>query len=97
MTVNRDEYPSDGALTVFHRAFTVENEQGIWRGAPHPMVQFPDDSESGATQLFIGEGGYAGSYALADLQPDDARGVWVLRGVIFAGELPPPPEPFVAE
>ncbi len=97
MTVNRDEYPSLGALTVFHRAFTVENQEGIWRGVPHPMVQFSDDPESGATQLFIGEGGYAGAYALADIQPDDDRGVWMVRGVIFGGELPPTPEPFVAD
>jgi len=96
MTVNRDTYPSDGALSVFHRAFTVENEEGIWRGVPHPFLYLPDGEAAGATQLFIGEGGYTGSYAVADIETDQAGGVWVLRGVIFEGEPPPAPEPFVA-
>jgi hypothetical protein len=52
---------------------------------------------SGATQLFIGEGGYAGSYALADIQQDAAAEVWTLRGVIFEGEPPSAPEAFVSE
>jgi hypothetical protein len=53
---------------------------------------------SGATQLFIGEGGYAGSYALVDIdRSDPAVEGWMLRGVIFEGEPPPAPEPFVSE
>ena len=82
---------------MFHRAFSVANDEGTWRGVPHPVLQFSDASGSGATQLFIGEGGYAGSYALVDIQSDEARGVWTLRGVIFEGEPPPAPEPFVSE
>jgi hypothetical protein len=98
LVVNHDTYLSDGALRVFHRAFSVENDEGTWRGVPYPTLQFSDASGSGvATQLFIGEEAYAGSYALAEIQSDPAAEVWTLRGVIFEGEPPPAPEPFVSE
>ena len=97
LVVNHDTYSSDGALRVFHRAFSVENDEGTWRGVPHPSLQFSDAEASGATQLFIGEGGYTGSYALVDIHNDLAGQVWTLRGVIFEGEPPPAPEPFVSE
>jgi hypothetical protein len=97
LVVNQDRYPSDGALRVFNRTFSVENGEGTWRGVPHPFLRFSDGEASGTTQLFIGEGGYAGSYALVDIQNDPAVEGWTLRGVIFEGEPPPAPEPFVSE
>ena len=101
LVVNHDTYPSDGDLRVFNTAFSVENDEGTWRGVPQLSLRFSDAVNSGATQLFIGEGGYAGSYALVDIQNDPgplADGqVWTLRGVIFEGEPPPAPEPFVSE
>ena len=95
--VNQDRYTSNGALVVFNRAFSVENDEGTWRGVPHPFLRFSDGEASGTTQLFIGEGGYAGSYALVDIQNDPAVEGWTIRGVIFEGEPPPAPEPFVSE
>ena len=100
LVVNQDRYssdPSDGALRVFNTAFSVENGEGTWRGVPQLSLRFSDAVNSGATQLFIGEGGYAGSYALVDIQRDPAVEGWTLRGVIFEGEPPPAPEPFVSE
>jgi hypothetical protein len=97
LVINHDRYPSDGALQVFNSAFSVENGEGTWRGVPHPTLRFSDAEASGRTQLFIGEGGYAGSYALVDIQGRQAGEGWTLRGVIFEGEPPPAPEPFVSE
>ena len=94
---NQDRYLSDGALRVFNSAFSVENDEGTWRGVPHLTLRFSDAEGSGRTQLFIGEGGYAGSYALVDIQDDRAAEVWTLRGVIFDGEPPSAPEPFASE
>jgi len=97
LVVNHDRYPSDGAPRVFNTTFSVENDEGTWRGVPQLSLRFSDAEASGATQLFIGEGGYAGSYALVDIQRDQAGQGWTLRGVIFEGEPPPAPEPFVSE
>lgn len=97
VVVDHDRYQSDGALQVFNRAFSVENDGGTWRGVPAPFLYFSDAAASGATQLFIGEDGYAGSYAIADIQSDTAGQVWTLRGIILEGEPPPAPEPFVSE
>ena len=97
LVVNHDRYPSNEALWVFNNAFSVENDEGTWRGVPHLTLRFSDAEGSGRTQLFIGEGGYAGSYALVDIQGRQAGQGWTLRGVIFEGEPPPAPEPFVSE
>jgi len=75
----------------------VENGEGSWRGVPHLSLRFSDAEGSGRTQLFIGEGGYAGSYALVDIQGRQAGEGWTLRGVILEGEPPSAPEPFVSE
>jgi hypothetical protein len=103
LVVNHDRYPSNEALWVFNSAFSVANDEGTWRGVPHLEFRFSDADlsgrthfTSGRTQLFIGEGGYAGSYALADIQGDTAGEGWTLRGVIFEGEPPSAPEPFGA-
>jgi len=97
LVVNHDTYSSDGALHVFNSAFSVENDEGTWRGVPHLHLRFSDAESPGRTQLFIGEGGYAGSYALVDIQGRQAGEGWTLRGVIFEGEPPPAPGPFVSE
>ena len=97
LVVNHDRYRSDGALQVFNSAFSVENDEGTWRGVPDLSLRFSDAEVSGRIQLFIGEGGYAGSYALVDIQGRQAGEGWTLRGVIFEGEPPPAPEPFVSE
>ncbi len=97
LVVNHDTYLSDGALRVFNSAFSVANDEGTWRGVPQLSLRFSDSEGPGRTQLFIGEGGYAGSYALVDIQDDPAAEAWTLRGVIFEGEPPPAPEPFVSE
>jgi hypothetical protein len=86
-TFSADEYLVEGTLRVASRAFHVENDEGAWRGVPLPVLFFPDATASGATQAFVGEGGYAGSYAVADITTIPGSGV-VLHGFIFEGEPP---------
>ena len=93
---NYDEYRSTGARQVTSRAFSVENDVGTWRGVPHFSLTDPTGAETGATQVFIGERGYEGLYAVAELTTTPRQGVDV-HGFIFEGEPPPAAEPFVSE
>ena len=83
------QYPG-GGLEVWSRAFTVVNEDGAWRGLPHTIIFPPDGTASTVTQVFIGEGAYAGSYAVieSDTTPGAPGGGVVLRGFIIDGEPP---------
>ena len=86
-SVSIDE--SGGGLAVWSRAFTVTNDEGVWRGQPHTIVFAPDGTASTVTQVFIGEGAYDGSYAvLESATTPGAGGGVVLRGFIVEGEPP---------
>jgi hypothetical protein len=93
---NYDEYRSTGARQVTSRAFSVENDVGTWRGVPHFSLNIFSGGKTGATQVFIGERGYEGLYAVAELTTTPGQGVDV-HGFIFEGEPPPAAEPFVSE
>jgi hypothetical protein len=93
---NYDEYRSTGARQVTSRAFSVENDVGTWRGVPHFSLNILSGGKTGATQVFIGERGYEGLYAVAELTTTPRQGVDV-HGFIFEGEPPPAAEPFVSE
>ena len=82
-------YPG-GGVEVWSRAFTVVNDEGAWRGLPHTIIFAPDGTASTVTQVFIGEGAYAGSYAVleSDTTPGAPGGGVVLRGYIVEGEPP---------
>ena len=79
----------DFLLDVASRALHVVNDEGAWRGVPSVVVFHPDGTESTTTQTFIGEGAYAGSYAVADIKSTPGAGGGVeLHGYIIEGEPP---------
>ena len=79
----------DFLLDVASRALHVVNDEGAWRGVPSVVVFHPDGTESTTTQTFIGEGDYAGSYAVADIKSTPGAGGGVeLHGYIIEGEPP---------
>ena len=68
-SVDQATYPfPDFFLRVASRALHVVNDEGAWRGVPSVVVFHPDGTESTTTQTFIGEGDYAGSFAVADIK-----------------------------
>ena len=77
----------EGTLRVVTRAFHVVNDEGSWRGIPRQVLYYPDGSASATTETFIGEGNYAGSYAVVDTTTLPTVGV-TLHGFIFEGETP---------
>ena len=83
-------YPfPDFFLRVASRAFRVDNDQGAWQGVPHVVTFHPDGTQSSATQVFIGEGDYAGSFAIVDMASTPGVGGGVeLHGYIIEGEPP---------
>ena len=79
----------DFHLDVASRALHVVNDEGAWRGVPGLVVFHPDGTQSTTTQTFIGEGDYAGSYAVADIKSTPGAGGGVeLHGYIIEGEPP---------
>ena len=91
---NYDEY-ADGP-TVHHYAFRIENEDGVWQQLPTINLETGDGDLNTTTGVLIGEGGYEGLIAVFDLLTDPDLG-WTLHGYIFDGDLPPAPEPYMAE
>jgi len=89
-SVDLTAYPfPDFSLRVSSRALNVVNDEGAWRGVPSVVVFHPDGTESTTTQTFIGEGDYAGSFAVADIKSTPGAGGGVeLHGYIIEGEPP---------
>lgn len=83
---DNDVYP-DG-LALFRWAFRIENDGGIWQQQPVLTVKFPDGTYSTATITLIGEGGYDGLTAVAEVAVSDD--IWSLDGQVFEGEVPSP-------
>ena len=83
-------YPfPDFSLQVASRALHVVNDEGAWRGVPSLVTFHPDGTQSTVTQTFIGEGDYAGSFAVADITTTPGEGGGVeLHGYIIEGEPP---------
>ena len=81
-----DVYP-DG-LTVLRWAFRIENEGGAWQQQPVLTMNFPDGTYSTVTISLIGEGGYEGLTAVAEVPV--SNDTWSLDGLIFPGDLPSP-------
>ena len=92
-SVGSATYPfPDFFLRVNSRALNVVNDEGAWRGVPSVVVFHPDGTESTTTQTFIGEGDYAGSFAVADIISTPGAGGGVeLHGYIIEGEPPAAP------
>ena len=89
-SVDLATYPfPDFSLRMSSRALNVVNDEGAWRGVPSVVVFHPDGTESTTTQTFIGEGDYAGSFAVVDIATTPGEGGGVeLHGYIIEGEPP---------
>ena len=85
-------YPfPDFNLEVYSRALHVVNDEGAWRGVPIVVAFHPDEdgTQWTSTQTFIGEGDYAGSFAVVDIiSTPGAGGGAELHGYIIEGEPP---------
>ena len=98
LAVNWNDYGARDGLRLVNLAYRVENEQGAWQQQPTINLRWPGEDNMGVVGVFVGEGAYDGLIAVFDFVDDpDAGGVWDLHGFIFEGELPPPPQPYIAE
>ncbi len=68
------------------------NDEGAWEGSGEIFITGVND-HSTVTTLLRGEEGYEGLSALLELQYDDTVHEWNVHGFIFAGDVPPIPEP----
>lgn len=76
-------------LNIGSSAFSIENDEGAWRERFQLGGGFPWGSESAqGFSVLDGEGAYEG--LLAVLEVGDGEGG--IRGFIFDGEFPPPPD-----
>jgi hypothetical protein len=68
------------------------NDGGAWVGSGDIFITGVND-HSTVTALLRGEEGYEGLSALLELRYDDTVHDWTVHGFIFAGDVPPIPEP----
>jgi hypothetical protein len=88
-TWNWDDYPGSDSPTAWTGGWHIENDEGGWHQRPVAQLEFPDGTYSTYTAVFDGVGAYQGLTALVEVKEDNG---FTLRGMIFDGELPPPPE-----
>ena len=93
IAANSNQYLS--GPEVWNYAFRIENDGGAWQQLPTINLDTGLDDLSTTTGIFIGEGGYEGYVAVFDNLSQGQT--WTLHGYIIEGELPPDPEPYVAE
>lgn len=84
-----------GGPEVWNYAFRIENDGGAWQQSPTINLDTGLDDLNTTTGILVGEGGYEGLIAVFDNLSQGQT--WTLHGYIIEGELPPDPEPFVAE
>ena len=106
-TITWDTYPDGVEFNT--GAGRIENDEGAWQQVPVQFFNRTDGRDTPsdypmavgetAQRVFIGEGGYQGLVAVAIQTGESSPGwpVMSLEGYILDGELPPLPEPFVAE
>ena len=95
IVANSDAYTVLGGPIVWHTFFQVENDGGSWRGVPVLGLGIPGvDAESG-DDFLMGQGDYEGLIAVFRTVTEGST--WDLHGYIIEGELPPAPEPYVAD
>jgi hypothetical protein len=83
ITTESRVFGGEDGVTVFNKAFRIENDAGAWQEVPG----FVMEPSPGWTSTFIGEGDYAGLFAIADVL-HDSNG-WDLHGYIIDGDVPP--------
>ena len=93
IAANSNQYP--GGPEVWNYALRIENDGGAWQQSPTITLDIGSDDLNTTTGVMVGEGGYDGLVAVFDNLEQGQT--WTLHGYIIEGELPPGPEPFVAE
>ena len=85
-----DFYSGDLAdLSIGVSAISIQNDEGVWRQRPELGGIFPWGTESKQNFTILdGEGAYEGLIAVLE-RGDGPDGI---RGFIFDGEFPPPPD-----
>ena len=90
------------ALSIGYSGITIENAVGSWRELPQLDLIFGMDpgyaTSIGGHIVLVGEGGYDGLIAVADINPvaEGSEGR-VLEGYILEMELPPLPDILAAD
>ena len=93
IAANSNQYPA--GPEVWNYAFRIENDGGAWQQLPTITIDTGPEDLNTTTGVLVGEGGYDGLIAVFDNLEQGQS--WTLHGYIIDGELPPDPEPFVAE
>lgn len=83
--------PASAMHTLLSGTWRIETEEGAWE-ASYTAVGFPDGTYSTVTTSLVGEGAYAGLFAVWEASYlGDAACAWDIRGVIFPAAPPEPP------
>ena len=90
VTPNSITYGPGRGPVLWHKAFRIENEDGAWQEQPSFTMYYPDGSGWDWTSVLVGEGGYEGLLAIANVHHDDSG--WDLEGYIVEGGPPEAPQ-----
>lgn len=91
-----DEYRSPAGTSVGSGTWRIENEEGAWQGS-YTNIFYPDSTTTVSTAL-VGERAYEGLTALWESTfhgPSECS--WDVRGLIFEGDAPAAPEPYLGQ
>jgi hypothetical protein len=84
---------SGGCVTGNH---VVENARGSWKGDLRGVV-WPRRGGFTHQVMLVGDGWYEGLRALLYFEMSTGDANVIIEGLIFPGEMPPMPKPYVAE
>ena len=94
LSLNTDVFREPAGTGVYTYTWRIENEDGTWQGSQSGFG-FPDGTQAVVTTPLVGEGAYEGLTAIWESTFDGAACAWTVRGLVFEGELPPVPEPYL--
>ena len=89
-------YPGPASNRVGTGTWRIENEAGAWQGTYSNAI-LGDGTNTTASSILTGEGAYEGLTAFWEVQGDWDACTWDVRGLIFEGDVPAAPEPFIPE
>jgi hypothetical protein len=89
---HNSRFIGDLGVTVYNRAFRIENDEGSWVEEPTMLMLLPGDEGTTTTTKFVGEGAYEGLMAIMEIDWKGWRsGTFDLRGIITPGPAPDAP------